>query len=61
MLKHSFYFGVKLNRGEKIINFDSLHHRLCTVNFIGLMPTATPEMGTKSGPTGSLCRLVREV
>lgn len=58
MLNHSFYFGVNLS---KIINFDSLHHRLCTVNFIGLMPTATPEMGTKSGPTGSLCRLVREV
>lgn len=60
MLKHSFYFGVKLNMGKNH-KFDSLHHRLCTVNFIGLMPTATPEMGTKSGPTGSLCRLVREV
>lgn len=49
----------KAYQGKQQSKFDSLYHRLC--NFIGLMPSATPKMGAKSGPTGSLCCLVGKV
>lgn len=61
MLKYSFYFGVKFNRGGKIINFDLLYYRFCIVNFIGLMFIVILEMGIKFGFIGSLCCFVREV